>query len=484
MPVIITGLMLSLFLASLDQTILTTSVTAISGDMGGIGSITWILVSYTVAMTIGIPVYGKLGDQFGHKKLFLTGNYIFIVSSLLAGFSQSLDILTLARFGQGFGAAGIMILSQAIIADITTVKQRAKYSGPIGAVFGVSAISGPFIGGFLTENFSWHWNFWINIPIGIAVILIVSYGLTTTPAKSNTRKIDYAGILFMSFSVILMVLISSWAGSAYAWSSPAIITMTLALAFSVAMFIHIERYAQEPIIPLGFFKSRIFTACTLAGISIGAGLFGIMAYLPTYFQKVHGASLVESGLLMLPMLVLLFIGNIFSGLMISSTGKYRIFPVAGLGMATIGLYLMASLSSDSTLEESVFYTTVIGFGLGLSAQNIIFIVQNAMPANAVGTVTASNAFFREIGVSLGMAIFGSVFTSHLIDMNMNDPKVAYNDALTSGFAWLVPVLALGFLFTCFIPGKELSLDTGLQRKEKEAELQKNGECDVPIEKTS
>lgn len=478
---VIVGLMLALFLSSLDQTILGTALPAIAKDFGEINKISWVLVSYTVAVTVGMPVFGKLGDQFGHKKLFLWAIAIFLAGSIFASLAFSMDILIASRFIQGIGGAGIMILSQAVLADITTVRERAKYSGPLGIVFGASAILGPFIGGYLTETLSWHWNFLLNIPIGIIVFLLV---LRTPAKKVNyfSTSIDYAGIITMTISVLAITFFAGMIAEPEAVLMKC--SVLLVAVVSAVAFIVIELKAKNPLVPMSFFTSRTFLVCTFAGMAIGAGMFGVMAYLPAYFQLVHHVSIIQSGMLVLPMLFVLFMGNIISGIAISRTGRYRAFPVLGLLFSAAGLYLMSTASIGTPINIVIFYTTILGFGLGLSAQNIILIVQNAMPAKNIGSVTAVNAFFREIGVSFGLAIFGAVFasvlgTSTLIHDSLSKPDTMdiyplssgtglYNEAFTTGFFWLVPVLFCGFIFTCFIPPTKLSEHTGEERKHHEA----------------
>lgn len=480
---VIVGLMLALFLSSLDQTILGTALPAIAKDLGEINKISWVLVSYTLAVTIGMPVFGKLGDQFGHKRLFLWAIAIFLAGSIFASLAFSLDILIVSRFIQGIGGAGIMILSQAVLADITTVRERAKYSGPLGIVFGASAISGPFIGGYLTETFSWHWNFILNIPIGVIVFLLV---LRTPAGKvtDSSTSIDYAGIIVMTISVLA---ITSFAGMVAETGNLFLKSTVLVIAIiSSAAFVIIELKAKNPLVPMSFFKSRTFLICTFAGMTIGAGMFGVMAYLPAYFQLVQHVSIVQSGMLVLPMLFVLFIGNVVSGVIISRTGKYRAFPILGLFFSTAGLYLMSTVNVGTPIGVMIFYTTILGFGLGLSAQNIILIVQNAMPAKNIGSVTAVNAFFREIGVSFGIAIFGAIFASILGASNLINGSLPqsgslgspdsstitqlYNEAFTTGFRWLIPVLFCGFVLSCFIPPISLSEHTGEERKIHEAEM--------------
>lgn len=495
--VIFAGLLLAMFLSSLDQTIISTALPTIAGDLGGVDHIAWIITAYTLAITIGMPIYGKLGDQYGRKGLFIIAIGIFILGSILGGLSGTMGALITARFVQGLGAAGLMILSQAILADIMSPRERAKYSGIMGAVFGISAIAGPLLGGFLTDHLSWHWTFWINVPLGIATIIVIAKTLHLPHVKER-HTVDYLGMATMIPAVTAMVLITTWGGTQYDWNSPMIMGLIGAFVLFSGLFIFIEHKAKEPILPLKLFKSRTFTIAALVGLTMGAGTFAAMSYLPTYLQIVSGVTATASGMLMLPMVAGLFFASVGSGQIISRTGNYKWFPVVGMFLATVGLFLLSTMDTSTPQIVTAVYMVIIGAGMGFSMQTLVLVVQNSVEAKDVGSATASNNFFREIGISVGVSLFGAVFASRLAE-KMNalpvsgldsgsgeglTPAVinnlpegikdiivdAYVNALTPAFLYLVPVVLIGFIASFFVPKLQLSHVSGIERKTLEESM--------------
>lgn len=492
--IIFAGLLLAMFLSSLDQTIISTALPTIAGDLGGVDHIAWIITSYTLAITIAMPIYGKLGDQYGRKWLFVAAISIFLVGSILGGLSNTMEFLIMARFVQGLGAGGLMILAQAILADIMSPMERAKYGGIMGAVFGISAIAGPLLGGFLTEHLSWHWTFWINIPVGIITLFFIIKTLHL-PHTQATHKIDYWGMATMIPAVSSLILITTWGGTQYDWNSLTMIVLIAIFVVFTGIFIAVEAKAKEPIIPLGLFRSRTFTLAALVGLTIGAGTFAALSYLPTYLQIVSGITATNSGLMMLPMVAGMFASSIGSGIIISKTGRYKIFPIVGMSLATVGIYLLSTMHADTPQIVTSLYMIIVGMGMGFCMQTMVLIVQNSVPAKDVGAATATNNFFREIGISLGVSIFGSVFASRLAEQMAKFPSggtasshsltpasinslpeaikapivEAYVNALAPAFIFLVPVVIIGLIATIFIPNKKLSHLSGLERKGIEAE---------------
>lgn len=492
--IIFAGLLLAMFLSSLDQTIISTALPTIAGDLGGVDHLAWIITAYTLAITIGMPIYGKLGDQFGRKNLFIIAIAIFVAGSAFGGLSQTMGTLITARFIQGLGAAGLMILSQAILADIMSPRERAKYSGIMGAVFGISAIAGPLLGGFLTDNLSWHWTFWINIPLGIATIIVIAKTLHLPHTKA-VHTVDYLGMTMLIPAVSSLVLITTWGGTQYDWTSPAILGLIAVFAVFTSVFIYVEHKAKEPILPLSLFKSRTFTMAAIVGLTIGAGTFAAMSYLPTYLQVVSGVTATSSGLLMLPMVAGMFVTSIGSGQIISRTGKYKIFPILGMSLAAAGLFLFSTMDANTPQLLTSLYMVIIGAGMGFCMQTLVLVVQNSVPAKDVGAATASNNFFREIGISLGVSLFGAIFASRLAEKMSGVPAGiassgspegltpalinslpegikdtivnAYVEALTPAFIYLVPVVLIGLIAAFFVPKVQLSQVSGLERKSLE-----------------
>ena len=487
---IFAGLLMVMFLSSLDQTIISTALPTIVGDLGGLGHMAWVITAYTLAITVAMPIYGKLGDQFGRKPLYITAIVLFLVGSILSALSADMTQLIVFRVIQGLGAGGLMVLSMTILADIFSPAERAKRSGILGGVFGLSSVIGPLLGGFLTEQLSWHWTFWVNIPIGLLALglIIAKLHLPHTHVKA---KIDYLGMVVMIPAVTSFILAFTWGGSEYDWNSPQIIGLFAGFAVLTAIFIFVEHKAKQPIIPLTLFKSRAFVLASSIGILLGAGMFAAISYIPTYLQIVSGASATESGLLMLPAVVGIFGGSIGAGQIIAKTGKYRIFPIIGMLIAATGIFLLSTMTATTAIPLTMTYMAVLGIGLGLTMQPLILIVQSSVQAKNLGSATATNNFFREIGVTLGVSIFGSVFSSRLLD-NMTGfgsgsgtgsltpdaikalPAAvkaevidAYVNALTPAFIYLVPVVLLGFVLALFLPKVEMSSESGMEKALRE-----------------
>ncbi len=483
---IFAGLMATMLLASLDQTIVSTALPTVVGELNGVSHMAWVTTAYILAATIGMPLYGRFGDLIGRKTLFLSGIGIFLVGSLIAGAASSMTMLIIGRAVQGLGGGGLMITSQAIIADLVPPRQRARYMAPIGAVFGLSAVVGPLLGGYFTDHADWRWAFWINLPVGIVALLVCAFALRL-PRKRNKVSIDYAGITLMAASVSATVLVAVWGGTEYAWTDPLILSLAAGAALGWVLFFLSQRRAAEPIIPLWLFRSRIFNLATLLSlITVGVGMFAVIGYLPTYLQMVYGVSATESGLLLIPMVVGIMGTALPSGQLISRTGRYKIYPIIGTVLLGVAALLLSTLSVDTSLWTVGTYILLFGAGLGLIMQNVVLAVQNDFPAAAVGTATSSNNFFREIGATLGSAAVGAIFTSRLTDQlatrfsgdaagaigntdsltpaavhalptAVQDAVIAaYQHALTPVFGYLVPLFAAGLVLALLLPEKKLA----------------------------
>jgi EmrB/QacA subfamily drug resistance transporter len=411
--VILSALMLGMALAALDQTIVATALPTIAGDLHGLNHLSWVVTAYLLTTCISTPLWGKLGDLYGRKSLFQLAIVIFLVGSMLSGLSQSMAELIAFRALQGVGAGGLMVGAQAIMGDVVSARQRGKYMGYFGVVFGVTNVAGPLLGGFFTEHLSWRWIFYINLPLGIVALFVVATSLHL-PVKRVPHKIDWAGTAFLSFGVTCIILLTTWAGSEYAWGSPVIIVTGLLALLSLGIFCFIETKASEPVIPLWLFKNRTFTATSGVGFIIGFSMFGAIIYLPLYLQIVHGSSPTLSGLQLLPMICGMLLTFITSGRIVTRTGRYKVFPVVGTGVLAVGLLSLTRLGPHTPYPQVAVYMFITGLGIGLVMQILVVAVQNAVPHAALGVATATATFFRTIGGAFGVAVLGAVFANRLI----------------------------------------------------------------------
>ncbi len=406
------ALMLGMFLAALDQTIVSTALPTIVGDLGGVDHLAWVVTSYLLASTVSTPLYGKLGDMYGRKPVFLAAILIFLAGSMLAGLSQSMGQLVAFRGLQGLGAGGLMVGAQAIIADIVPPRERGRYMGLIGSVFAVSSVAGPLLGGFLVEAISWRWVFYVNMPIGALAVVIVAFRLHLhTPA--HRHAIDYLGVGLLTAGVSALILVTTWGGNQYAWGSAVIVGLALAGVALLAAFAWQERRAAEPIIPLSLFRSSVFRVAGGLGFLIGLAMFGAIIFIPLFLQLVYGVSPTSSGLRMIPLMGGLLAATILSGRAISRIGRYRAFPIAGTAITTVGMLLLSRLEVDTAPWLASAYMLVVGVGIGLVMQVLVLVVQNDAPARDIGVATSTATFLRSMGGSLGVALFGAIFASRL-----------------------------------------------------------------------
>ncbi|MGH3732462.1 MAG: MDR family MFS transporter [Acidimicrobiales bacterium] len=412
--VILFALMLGMFLAALDQTIVATALPTIAGDLHGLNHLSWVVTAYLITSTITLPLWGKYGDLYGRKNFFQIAIIIFLIGSMLSGLSQNMLELILCRAMQGAGAGGLMVGSQAIIGDVIPPRQRGRYMGYFGAVFGLSSILGPLAGGFFTQHLSWRWIFYINVPIGVLALFTIA-SVLHIPANKFHHKVDWWGTTLLSAGVVGWILVTTLGGTkGWAWSSPAIVIMGIASTVAIIIFCFVETKVAEPIIPLVLFRNRTFSVASAVSFAIGFTMFGSIVYLPLYLQIVHGATPTLSGLELLPMVGGMLITFVVSGQLVTSTGKYKIFPIMGLAVTTVGLALLAMLGPHTSFAIAAIDMFVVGLGLGLVMQVLVVAVQNAVPHSQLGTATATATFFRTIGGAFGVAVLGAVFNSELL----------------------------------------------------------------------
>jgi len=481
---IIGALMLGMLLAALDQTIVSTALPTIVGDLKGGSHIAWVVTAYLLASTVSTPLWGKLGDQYGRKLFFQASIVIFLIGSAFSGLSHSMVELIAFRAVQGLGGGGLMVGAQAIVGDIVSPRDRGRYVGLFGAVFGVASIVGPLLGGVFVDNLSWRWIFYVNLPIGVVALLVVASQVPGHLSKVH-HLIDYLGAAILTLGVSALVLLTSLGGTTYRWASTPIVVLGICGAALMVAFVLIERRAPEPVLPLHLFKDRTFTVTSIVGFIVGFAMFGAITYLPAFFQVVKGVSPTTSGLQLLPLMAGLLIVSIGSGQVISRTGKYRFFPLAGTAVMTLGVYLMSLMGPHSSTGLNVIYMLVLGMGIGGVMQVLVIIVQNAVPHSELGVATSGATFFRSIGGSFGTAIFGAIF-SNLLAGNLRGhlhglrlpagfssadvtPAMlahlpaavrsgfvsGYATTIQSVFITAVPIAAVAFIFAWFIPSVEL-----------------------------
>jgi EmrB/QacA subfamily drug resistance transporter len=481
---IIGALMLGMSLAALDQTIVSTALPTIVGDLKGGSHIAWVITAYLLATTVSTPLWGKLGDQYGRKIFFQASIVIFLIGSVLAGLSHSMIELIAFRAIQGLGSGGLMVGAQAIVGDIVSPRERGRYVGLFGAVFGVASIVGPLLGGVFVDNLTWRWIFYINVPIGIVALAVVASQVPGTLSRVHHR-IDYLGTAVLSLAATSFILLTSLGGTTYGWNSAPIWILGVAGVALVGVFVVVERRAAEPVLPLHLFKLRAFSVTSVVGFIVGFAMFGAITYLPAFYQVVRGVSPTLSGVRLLPLMAGLLIVSIGSGQVISRTGRYRFWPIAGAGFMTLGLYLLSTVGVGTNSLLGALYMLVLGMGIGGVMQVLVIIVQNAVPHNELGVATSGATFFRSIGGSFGTAIFGAIFSNVLVgnlakhlhgvtlpagfsSANATPALLShlpaavhlgfvsgYAESIQTVFIVAVPIAALAFLFTWLIPQVEL-----------------------------
>jgi EmrB/QacA subfamily drug resistance transporter len=410
--VVMFGVMAGMLLAALDQGIVGTALPRIVSDLGGLDKLSWVVTAYLLTSTAVTPLWGKISDLYGRRVIFQTAIVIFLIGSALCGLSQNMPELILFRAMQGIGGGGLFSIALAIIGDVIPPRERGRYQGYFGAVFGVSSVAGPLLGGWFTDGPGWRWIFYINLPVGIAALVVTTIALKM-PVMRREHRIDYLGAAVIVAAVTALLLYLNWAGGAYGWTTPGPLALVVAfVALSVA-FVFIEARTDEPIIPLRLFRNQIFSVGNTFGFLAGVAMFGGIIFLPLYFQGVMGMSPTRSGLAMLPMILGLLITSMGSGQLITKTGKYKIFPIIGSVVLIPALILLGRLGVDTPYWQVAFDAFLFGAGLGFSMQTISTAVQNAVSYRDIGTATSATTFFRQIGAAIGAAIFGAVFSSRL-----------------------------------------------------------------------
>jgi EmrB/QacA subfamily drug resistance transporter len=427
--IIFSGLLLGLLLAALDQTIVATALPTIVSDLGGLNELSWVVTAYILASTASTPLWGKIGDLIGRKWIFQAAIVIFLLGSAASGLSQNMGQLIAFRAFQGLGGGGLIVTAMAIVGDIVSARERGRYQGIFGAVFAVASIIGPLMGGFIVQNFSWHWVFYINVPIGIVALVVTGIVLPKIGPKGRP-VIDYLGTGLIAGAATALVLLTSLGGVTYPWNSTFIISLGIVALVLIALFIVVERRVKEPVLPLHLFRNPVFTMTSVIGFIFGFAMFGAITFLPIYLQVVERVTPTDSGLRLLPLLAGMLITSIVSGMLISRWGRYKVFPIAGTAVMAGGLYLLSLMGVSTSALTMSIYMFVLGFGLGMVMQVLVIAVQNAVEFRHLGTATSGATFFRSIGSAFGVSIFGEIFARTL---NTNLATLMSSSSLPQGF---------------------------------------------------
>ncbi|RLL66591.1 MFS transporter [Streptomyces sp. Z26] len=475
------ALLLGMLLAALDQTIVATALPTIVSELGGLDHLSWVVTAYLLAATAATPLWGKLGDQYGRKRLFQAAIVLFLAGSALCGVARDMPQLIGFRAVQGLGGGGLMTLSMAIVGDLVPARERGRYQGLFGAVFGMSSVLGPLLGGFFTQHLDWRWVFYVNLPLG-AVALAVVATVLRLPVHRRRHRIDYLGTFLVASFATCLVLIASLGGTSWPWLSARTAGLAVLAVLLLACFVAVERRAAEPVVPLRLFRIRTFALCAVIGFVVGFAMFGAMTYLPTFLQVVHGVTPTMSGVHMLPMVAGMLVSSTLSGQLVSRTGRWKVFPVVGTAVTALGLVLLHGLDERSSTAEMSGCFAVFGLGLGLVLQVLVLAVQNAVDYADLGVATSGVTFFRSVGASFGVAVFGTVFTGRLGDgladalrgrplpegvtaaSLQHDPRAvgalpegartevlgAYATAITDVFLYAAPVVLVAFTLAWFL----------------------------------
>ncbi len=498
---IFSGLMLGMFLAALDQTIVATALPTIVNDLHGLNHISWVVTAYLLTSTVSTPLYGKLSDQLGRKGIFQFAIVVFLAGSVLSGLSQNMAELIAFRGIQGLGAGGLMAMAFTIIADVVSPRERGRYQGYFGAVFALASIAGPLLGGVFTEQLSWRWIFYVNVPIGIVALVVTSVVLKL-PFRRQAHDIDYFGAVLLILGISATLLVTVWGGTQYAWSSPVILSLSAAAAVLVAAFIVWEHHASEPILPPSLFRIGVFRVSSSVSFLLAMVMFGAIIYLPLYLQLVDGVSPTISGLLLVPLMLGLLATSVVSGQVVSRTGRYKVFPIVGSLLMVLGMYLLSNLGLHTSHLVMSGYVIVLGAGMGMTMQIMVLATQNAVEGRLIGTATAAVTFFRSLGGAFGTSLFGAIFIAGLThwipillpgaagrnlhvnqSFSMSPAQLhAFPPAIQHGildsfvrslhtvFLVGVPLAAVTFVLTLFLKEIRLRTDSGLERPSEDLAL--------------
>lgn len=410
--VVFSGLMAAMFLAALDQTIVATALPTIAGELGDLEKLSWVVTAYLLTSTASTPLYGKLSDLYGRRPLYQVAIGVFLVGSVLSGLAQDMNQLIAFRAIQGMGAGGLISLAMTVIGDIVSPRERGRYQGYVGAVFAVSSVVGPLAGGFFVDHLTWRWAFYVNLPVGIVALALTSWALRM-PFERRPHSIDYPGAALLVAGVTCILLVTVWGGNEYAWGSTTIVGLAVAGAVLTGSFLLQERRAAEPILPLRLFANRVFSVGGAAGFLTAMALFATAIFMPLYLQVVAGNSPTTAGLMVTPLVLGLLVSSVVAGRLITRSGRYKVFPVAGSALMSVGLFMCSGLDQDSARLAASVALLVTGLGVGMVMQVLVLAVQNAVAHRDLGTATSAATFFRSMGGAFGVALFGSVLNSRL-----------------------------------------------------------------------